>query len=237
MLDNIRIVLINTFHPGNIGAAARALKTMGLSQLYLVNPHSFPHPDAESRAAGGKIALDNAVVVETLEEAIQDCSLVIGTSARNRSFPWPQLDPRSCAEKVRVESTQAQVAIVFGRERMGMHNDELMQCNFHVAIPSDPACPVLNIAAAVQVIGYEIWLAHQQESVADEGLEYPSNAELNHFYAHLEQALTEINFIIPQHPGNLMTKLRRFFNRARPEKKELNMLRGILTAVQRHNSR
>lgn len=237
MLSNIRIVLINTFHPGNIGAAARAMKNMGLSQLYLVDPCEFPHPEAESRAAGGSDLLQQAVVVNTLEEAISDCPLVIGTSARNRNLPWPMLNARQCGEQVVRESSQGPVAIVFGRERMGLHNDELRQCHFHVAIDADPTYPVLNVSAAIQVICYEIWMA-QQASVpptTDEApREYPDQATLTHFYRHLETTLKQINFILPQHEGKTMLKLQRFFNRGRPEVLELNMLRGILTAIQRH---
>ena len=253
MLNNIRVVMINTFHPGNIGAAARALKNMGLSQLYLVDPKEFPHPEAESRAAGALDLLQNAVVVNTLEEAIKDCSLVVGTSARNRSFPWPMLDARNCAEKAILEAKTAPVAIVFGRERMGLHNEELMQCNFHLAIPTDPVYPVLNVSAAIQVVCYELWLAQQNSSSTSTELpsasttattpnndllvEYPSSEEMGHFYTHLEQTLKDINFIVSQHEGKVMTKLRRLFNRARPEKVELNMLRGVLSAVQRNSKK
>ena len=236
MLNNIRVVMINTFHPGNIGAAARALKNMGLSQLYLVDPKEFPHPEAESRAAGATDLLSEAIVVNTLEEAIQDCSLVIGTSARSRSFPWPMLDARSCADKAVAEAAQAPVAIVFGRERMGLHNEELMQCNFHLAIPADPDYPVLNVSAAIQIVCYELWQAQQQTQISTEttsAAEYPSSDDMKHFYGHLEQSLRDVNFIVPQHEGKVMTKLTRFFNRARPEKVELNMLRGVLSAVQR----
>ncbi|OMH32834.1 tRNA (cytosine(32)/uridine(32)-2'-O)-methyltransferase TrmJ [Motiliproteus sp. MSK22-1] len=248
MLNNIRVVMINTFHPGNIGAAARALKNMGLSQLYLVDPKEFPHPEAESRAAGALDLLNNAVVVKTLEEAIKDCSLVVGTSARNRSFPWPMLDARNCAEKAVIEAKSAPVAIVFGRERMGLHNEELMQCNFHLAIPTDPVYPVLNVSAAIQVVCYELWLAQQNSSTPsstsstsstnnDPLLEYPSSEEMGHFYTHLENTLKDINFIVAQHEGKVMTKLRRLFNRARPEKVELNMLRGVLSAIQRNTKK
>ncbi|WP_207063093.1 tRNA (cytosine(32)/uridine(32)-2'-O)-methyltransferase TrmJ [Motiliproteus sp. SC1-56] len=235
MLANIRIVLTNTFHPGNIGAAARALKTMGLSQLYLVAPRCYPDPEATARAAGATDILEQARVVNTLEEAIADCPLVIGTSARSRSLPWPMLDARSCGEKVVREAAQGPVAVVFGRERMGLHNDELRQCHFHLAIPADPAYPVLNVSAAVQIVCYEIWQAAQGANVPTPENEgpFPPQAEMAHFYQHLEQTLREIDFLVPQHPGNTLTKLQRLFNRARPEVNELKMLRGILSAVQR----
>ncbi|MCW8885401.1 MAG: tRNA (cytosine(32)/uridine(32)-2'-O)-methyltransferase TrmJ [Motiliproteus sp.] len=236
MLENIRIVLINTFHPGNIGAAARAMKNMGLSKLYLVDPKEFPHPEAESRAAGAKEILETAVVVDSLEQAIGDCSLVVGTSARSRSFPWPMLDAKSCASKALVEANNSEVAIIFGRERMGLHNEELMQCNFHLAIPADPAYPVMNVSAAVQVVCYELWQTHSEKSEqadSDSPQLYPSKQEMDHFYGHLEQTLRDVDFIIPQHEGKVMTKLKRFFNRGRPEQVELKMLRGVLSAIQR----
>ncbi len=237
MLSNIRVVLINTFHPGNIGAAARAMKNMGLSNLYLVMPKEYPHPEAESRAAGAKDLLENAVIVETLDQAIKDCSLVIGTSARSRSFPWPMVDARSCAEKAVTEADNSEIAIVFGRERMGLHNEELMQCNFHLAIPADPNYPVMNVSAAVQVVCYELWLANQNKnaetSSENSSVAYPSSDNMNHFYGHLEDTLKQIDFIVPQHEGKVMIKLKRFFNRGRPEQVELNMLRGILSAIQR----
>lgn len=244
MLSNIRIVLINTFHPGNIGAAARAMKNMGLSQLYLVDPVDYPHVEADSRAAGAKDVLDSAQVLGTLQEAIADCPLVIGTSARSRSFPWPMLDAHSCAVKALAEAATGPVAIVFGRERMGLHNDELRQCNFHLSIPADPEYPVLNVSAAIQIVCYELYLQAQslqaeKEQPAtptpehEQSSAYPVKQEMDYFYEHLEQSLKAINFIIPQHEGKVMTKLQRFFNRARPEPQELNMLRGILSAVQR----
>lgn len=235
MLSNIRIVLTNTFHPGNIGAAARAMKTMGLSQLYLVDPRCYPDPQASSRAAAALDVLEQATVVETLAEAIGDCPLVIGTSARSRSLPWPMVDARECAYKAVSEARQGPVAVVFGRERMGLHNDELRQCHFHLAIPSNPECPVLNVSAAVQVVCYEIWQVAQAGTLtpSDAAADYPSQAEMGHFYDHLQQTLREIGFLAPRHEGNSLTKLQRLFNRARPEVTELKMLRGILRAMQR----
>jgi tRNA (cytidine32/uridine32-2'-O)-methyltransferase len=248
MLSNIRIVLINTFHPGNIGAAARAMKNMGLSELYLVDPRCYPDPEAESRASGATDLLENATVVDTLAEAIADCPLVIGASARSRSFPWPMLDAEQCAHKAVNESHQGPVAIVFGRERMGLTNEELMQCHFHVAIPANPEHPVLNVSAAIQVICYEIWKHHlasaastpitttEYSPAADDSIDYPSHQEMEYFYQHLEQMLRDIGFMVTNHEGRSLTKLRRLFNRARPETLELNMLRGILKAAQRSSA-
>lgn len=231
MLDNIRIVLINTFHPGNIGAAARAMKNMGLSQLYLVEPRIYPSEEADSRAAGAKDVLDQATVVDTLEEAISDCQLVIGTSARNRSFDLPIFDARTCGEKVVAEAANGKVAIIFGRETMGLHNHELEQCNYHVYIPANPDYPVLNVSAAIQLVCYEIWQASQQDNKEEAPAEYPLHKEMQLFYEHLESALRKTRFIIPQHEGKVMKKLIRYFNRSRPEQIELNMLRGILRSV------
>ncbi|BBB29992.1 tRNA (cytosine(32)/uridine(32)-2'-O)-methyltransferase TrmJ [Neptunomonas japonica] len=231
-LNNVRIVLINTFHPGNIGAAARAMKNMGLSQLWLVDPREYPSEEADSRAAGAKDVLDNATVVGTLKEAIADCQLVIGTSARNRTFDLPILDARNCAEKITSEAVQGEVALVFGRETMGLLNEELQLCNFHVYIPANPEYPVLNVAQAIQLLSYEIWMAAQTPIKERSESEYPRQNEMELFYTHLETVIRATNFIIPQHEGRAMTKLKRYFNRTRPEKAELGMLRGILASVQ-----
>lgn len=231
-LNNIRIVLINTFHPGNIGAAARALKNMGLSNLYLVDPVAFPSPEAMSRAAGAQDVLENAVVVATLDEAISDCQLVIGTSARNRTFDLPLLDAKQGAIKISAESRTAAVAVLFGRESKGLLNEELNLCNFHLYIPTNPEYPVLNISQAIQLVSYEIWL-HRQPISAEQEIAYPLHAETNHFYSHLEKVLRKAHFLIPQHEGRAMQKLQRFFNRARPEKEELGMLRGILASIEK----
>ncbi|MBQ0756457.1 MAG: tRNA (cytosine(32)/uridine(32)-2'-O)-methyltransferase TrmJ [Amphritea sp.] len=231
MLENIRIVLINTFHPGNIGAAARAMKNMGLSQLYLVDPRVFPDEEADSRAAGAKDLLEKAVVVGTMDEAISDCQLVIGTSARNRTFDLPIFDAHDCAKKIVGEAKLGKVAIVFGRETMGLHNSELQKCNYHVYIPANPEYPVLNVSAAIQLVCYEIWQAHNKQDYEEHEQPYPLTRDMELFYEHLENALRGTNFIIPQHQGKVMDKLRRYFNRSRPERTELNMLRGILTSI------
>lgn len=232
MLDNIRIVLINTFHPGNIGAAARAMKNMGLSQLYLVQPNDYPSEEATSRAAGAVDVLENAHIVDSLEEAIADCQLVIGTSARDRTFSLPKLDARACGRKAVSEARSAPVALVFGRETMGLHNDEIAQCNFHVYIPANPAYPVLNVAQAIQLLCYEVWVASEENDYPEKSEPYPLTREMGLFYAHLERVLRRTGFIISAHEGKAFDKLRRYFNRSRPEKTELNMLRGILTSVE-----
>jgi tRNA (cytidine32/uridine32-2'-O)-methyltransferase len=157
--SNIRIVLVNTSHPGNIGGAARAMKNMGLERLYLVEPKEYPSDKAVWRSAGAVDVLENAVVVETLDEAIKGCGLVVGTSARERRIPWPLLNPRECGESVWTESEQHEVAVVFGREDRGLTNEELHKCNYHVHIPANPDYSSLNLATAVQVICYEIRMA------------------------------------------------------------------------------
>ncbi len=239
MLEQIRIVLVNTSHTGNIGSAARAMKTMGLGDLWLVDPVSPPDSQAIALAAGANDILGRARIVPTLAEAVADCGLVIGASARSRTLSWPMLDAREAGEKAMAEAPRHKVALVFGRERTGLSNDELQQCHFHMAIPANPEYSSLNLAMAVQTLSYEVrmaWLAREQEEGAITEIEqdYPLSADLERFYAHLEQTLLETGFIIKPHPGQVMTKLRRLFNRARPEDYELNILRGILTSVQKN---
>ncbi|MGM0906608.1 MAG: tRNA (cytosine(32)/uridine(32)-2'-O)-methyltransferase TrmJ [Pseudomonadota bacterium] len=233
MLDNIRIVLVNTSHTGNIGSVARAMKTMGLSNLTLVDPVQEPDSHASALAAGATDILASATIVDTLQEAIADCGLVIATSARNRTLDWPLLGPRECAGKVLEESGQHQVALVFGRENSGLTNEELQQSQFHLHIPTNPDYSSLNLAMAVQTVCYELrmqWLESQQRR-SEELPEYPRAEDLERFYEHLEKTLGETGFIVRQHPGQVMTKLRRLFNRARPEENEINILRGILASV------
>ena len=232
MLDNIRIVLVNTSHTGNIGSTARAMKTMGLSNLYLVDPVSAPDGHASALAAGAGDVLANAKTVATLQEAVADCGLVVGTSARSRTHSWPMLEPRSCGRKLIEEVPDYPVALVFGRENNGLTNEELQQCHFHVCIPANPEYSSLNLAAAVQTLCYEVRMAWlEKDAFPPTENDYPLNEDLERFYQHLEQTLTGTNFIVKNHPGMEMTKLRRLFNRARPESQELNILRGILSSI------
>lgn len=234
MLNNIRIILIETSHPGNIGSVARAMKTMGLKQLYLINPKCFPHPKANELASQAIDIVENAIVVDSLEKALADCHLIVGTSTRSRTIPWPMLSPRELGDTVRQESESAQTAILFGREQSGLTNEELHRCHFHVQIPANPDYSSLNIAAAVQVIAYELRLAslNELENTAIEW-DYPlaTMEEMDGFYAHLEKVLIDLDFLNPKAPRQLMTRLRRLFGRARPDKMEMNILRGILGAV------
>ncbi len=244
-LQNIRVVLVNTSHAGNIGGAARAMKNMGLSRLVLVDPEDFPSSDAVARASGATDILDGAQVVATLEEALVGCTLVLGTSARDRRIPWPLLDPRECATASLEQAEQGgEVALVFGREYAGLTNEELQRCHFHVHIPSCPEFSSLNLAAAVQVLTYEVrmeWLAAQGQPTKMEKLEttamldvQPVTAdELEHYFGHLEQTLIEIGFLDPAKPRHLMPRLRRLYGRSGISKLEMNILRGILTETQK----
>ena len=237
MLDNIRIVLVETSHTGNMGSTARAMKTMGLTNLYLVNPLVKPDSQAIALSAGASDVIGNATIVDTFDEAIAGCSLVVGTSARSRSLPWPMLEPRECGQRSAMESEHAPVAIVFGRERVGLTNDELQKCHYHVAIPANPEYSSLNLAMAVQIIAYEIRVAHLDRIAAHQPVAeeepYPLVDDLERFYAHLEETLHVTGFIRPTHPGNIMSRLRRLFTRARPEAQEVNILRGILASIEK----
>ena len=233
MLSNIRVVLVGTSHPGNIGSTARAMKTMGLSNLYLAEPRVEPDGHSIALAAGASDILKHLVKVDSLAEAIADCSLVIATSARSRTLDWPMLEPREAGGKLATEALKGPVAIVFGRENHGLSNEELQQCTYHVAIPANPEYSSLNLAQAVQIICYETRVAHlAQKEVAEEELtEYPLAADQERFFAHLETTLLSTGFIIKNHPGQVMMKLRRLFSRARIESQEMNILRGILTSI------
>jgi tRNA (cytidine32/uridine32-2'-O)-methyltransferase len=233
MLKNIRIILVNTSHPGNIGSVARAMKTMGLKELYLVAPLQYPHNKAIEMASNAVDVLEGAAVVENLDQAISGCGLVVGASARSRTIPWPMLSPRELGEKALQESQHHKVAILFGQEQSGLTNEELHRCNFHVHIPSNPEYSSLNLAAAVQVIAYELRVAALQASQEPQAWDYDyATAEaMQSFYEHLEKVLIDIQFLNPKAPRQLMTRLRRLFNRARPDVMELNILRGILGAI------
>jgi tRNA (cytidine32/uridine32-2'-O)-methyltransferase len=208
------------------------MKTMGLSHLCLVAPKFFPHVKADEMASAALDVLGQATVFETMGDAIADCSLVVGTSARSRAIPWPMLSPREFAEKAVIEPGTSKIAVVFGREQSGLTNEELQLCHFHIQIPSNPDYSSLNIAAAVQVIAYELRVAAalDKTELAWED-EYVSAKDMQGFYDHLEQVLIQIDFLNPSVPRQLMPRLQRLFNRVRLERMELNILRGILGAV------
>jgi tRNA (cytidine32/uridine32-2'-O)-methyltransferase len=208
---------------------------MGLSELYLVDPHFFPHAKATELASNAADVLDAAVVVPDLDAAVKDCGLVVGTSTRTRKIPWPILNPRELAEKVRVEAANVKVAVLFGREQSGLTNEELHRCHLHIQIPTNEEYSSLNIAAAVQVIAYELRMASLGGAPTTEEWDFEwANAEqMESFYEHLEKVLVAIEFLNPEVPRQLMTRLRRLFYRARPDVMEMNILRGILGAVEK----
>lgn len=240
MFENIRMVMVNTTHPGNIGGAARALKNMGLSRLVLVDPKDYPSEQAVWRAANAADVLDKIQVVQTLDEAIADCGLVVGTSARERRIPWPLMTPRECGDRVWAESGKHDVAILFGREDRGLTNEELQKCHFHVHIPANPDYSSLNIASALQVIAYEIRMsALTAENGAplhfdDWDMPPALQSDMELYYAHLQETLEKLSFINADNPRQTVTRLRRLYNRIRMDQMELSILRGMLTSIQNY---
>ncbi|MHB1141037.1 MAG: RNA methyltransferase [Sulfuricaulis sp.] len=233
---NIRIVLVRPTHPGNVGATARAMKNMAMRSLHLVEPERFPSPEATDRAAGADDVLESAVICGSLDEALRDCHLVIGTSARPRRIEWPTLDPAAGASRLVEGARQGPVALLFGQERTGLLNSELDRCHFVVTIPADQAYSSLNLASAVQILAYEIYRAvlagrPGEATEAREG-RLASSADMQRFYQHLEEVLQQIGFLDPENPRYLMRRLMRLFNRAGMDDNEMNILRGILTAIQ-----
>ena len=233
MARHIRIVLVEPSHPGNIGAAARAMRTMCLDALVLVHPARFPDTEASARASGALDILRQARVVDTLGEALQGCTLVAGTSARQRDLGPPPLTPRTCAVKLWQTPPDRDVALLFGRERTGLTNEELERCHFLVHIPANPEYSSLNLAAAVQILAYELLLARASApAMMDDKASPASVEEMEGLYAHLESAAVASGFLDPQQPKHLMRRLRHLYNRAQPDQSEINILRGLLTALQ-----
>ncbi len=232
---SIRIVLVGTTHPGNIGAVARAMKTMGLDELVLVEPRYFPHDEATARASGADDVLERARVVGSLAEAVDDCVYVSGASARSRAIGWPCLDAKDAAVRLIAEERQGPVAAVFGPEKSGLSNADLDLCDTLLTIPANPDYSSLNLAMAVQIVTYEIRAARTDKWPEYEpDLPPATRGELEYFYAHLERVLTDVRFLDPDNPRHLMRRLRRLFTRAGVDKNEINILRGILTAIDRN---
>ncbi len=234
LLERIRVVLIGTTHPGNIGSTARAMKVMGLSRLVLVNPLKFPSGEATALASNADDLLASASVVDSLTEAIAGCGLVLGCSGRPRALPLPTLDARAAAARALGEAEQHEVALVFGREKTGLHEEEMRACHYLVRIPTSAIYDSLNLAQAVQVVCYEVrqaMLVDQPREIdpPDWTPEPPERLEL--FFRRLEQALIEIQFLNPAQPKRLMQRLRRLTLRARPDENELNILNGIVSAM------
>lgn len=233
-LVNIRVVLVGTTHSGNIGAAARAMKVMGLTDLHLVAPRTFPSAEATAMASSADDVLARACLHGDLASAVADCRLVLGTSARLRALPMPQLDPRAAAARAVPEAASHPVALVFGREKNGLENTEIRQCHYLVHIPTSGVYQSLNLAQAVQILCYEVRLAALSDHVAErEPLDWSPapNEKLEHFFGRLERTLLDIRYLNPRQPRRLMERLRRLFLRARPDVTELDILNGILTAA------
>jgi TrmH family RNA methyltransferase len=239
----IRIVLVATQHPGNIGSAARAMRTMGFHELVLVAPERFPHPQARALASNALPVVEQARVVPTLAEAIADCGWVVATSARPRHLGDEPLTPWAFAETAQRRCTQAKVALVFGPERTGLSNEDLERCNAVVMVPTDPTYPSLNLAQAVQLLTWELRKAGLDEVPkvsSKQGHPFydpPTAEEMAHFYAHLERVLLQTGFLDPRNPKLLMRRLRQFYHRAQPDRNELNILRGVLTTVEKPKRR
>ncbi|WED43807.1 RNA methyltransferase [Legionella cardiaca] len=232
----IRIVLIATSHPGNIGSTARAMKTMGFGNLYLVTPKAFPHQKALEMAAGADDVLEEAIVTDSLDEALKGCQLIFATSARPRGIPLPGLTPSECATLIAGKADQTEIAILFGREHAGLTNEELLRSHYHINIPSNPEYSSLNLSQAVQIITYElrmkflspaaeVELHHDRLATAD---------EVGQFYEHLNEVMLATKFLKPTRPTRrLLQRIRRIFNRAKLEYMEVTILRGILSHIQK----
>lgn len=235
--DNVRVVLLGTTHPGNIGASARAMKTMGLTRLHLVTPVHFPDPRAQANAGNAVDVLNSAHVHEELCQALHGTRLVVGLTARPRRLAAAALDARTCAERLAAESAIYPVALLFGREHSGLTNAELSHCHAVVHIPANPVYPVLNLAAAVQIVCYELFLAAgctgAPRAARAEDSPVATIEELQGFYCHLQRMIRASGYSRHRPEALLMQRLRRLFNRARPERAELNLLRGILAAIER----
>ncbi len=245
MLSHIRIVLVRTYHPGNIGSAARAMKTMGLTDLALVEPRDFPADEAIKMAVGASDVVKSANIYDSLFDAVKECKVVIASTARSRGYDLPELCPEKSAELLCLAADKAhKVALVFGPERMGLSNDDLKFARYRVTIPTNPDYSSLNLAAAVQTLSYEIF--KYSEQIIKQGRnggnkkivntsnirDFPDSEAMEKYYSHLEEVLIESGFIFKNHPGEVMLKLRRLFSRAQPDKVELNILRGILASFQ-----
>lgn len=242
-LQNIRVVLVATQHPGNIGSVARAMLTMGLTELVLVNPERYPHPQARATAAGALEVLERARVTASLDEALAGCGWVVGLSARVRHLGDEPMTPWATAERAMELSASAPVALMFGCERTGLTNEELDRCHARALIPANPGYTSLNLSQAVQIMAYELRKVAFPEvpRVSNKDghpwYEPPSADDLERYYDHLQRILLSTGFLDPANPRHLMRRLRQFYGRAMPDRNELNILRGILTSFERPKGR
>ena len=235
LLNSVRVVLVGTTHPGNIGATARAMKNMGIVNLALVKPKDFPSNEAIYRSKAAKDVLQSAQIYENLENAVSDCELVIGTSARGRTVPWPVLSPKEAADRVAVHSENNKVAIVFGREDRGLTNQELGLCNLHVHIPADPEYSSLNLSQAVQILVYEIRVSILKDQECEEywDVDLATNEQTERLIDHMDELMKEVEFYDVQNPRKLLLRVRRFFKRSRIDVMEANIFRGLFAAIQK----
>lgn len=236
LLNSVKVVLVGTTHPGNIGATARAMKNMGILDLALVEPKEFPSDVATFRSKAAKDILEKASVHTSLEEAISECELVVGTSARERTVPWPVLNPREAAEEMHKSSLNGKVAIVFGREDRGLTNEELGLCNFHVHIPSDPEYSSLNLSQAVQILAYEIRLSYLQDRHVNKeywDVELANNEQTERLINHMDELMQEVDFYDVENPRKLLVRVRRFFKRSKIDVMEANIFRGLFATIQK----
>ena len=238
-IDHIDIVMVGTTHPGNIGAAARAMKNMCFTNLVLVDPQCPVGEIAFARSSGAHAILDQHKTYDTLQEAINDCHLVVGMSARHRSLPWPELSPQQMTQEIIRKGADNRVALVFGREQSGLTNDELGFCNYMASIPTNPDFSSLNVASAIQIMCYEINQSllnkdqgEAKETAPDEPL--ATSHDIEGYMSHLKQVLETTEFLDPENPGILMQRLRRLYLRVELNKTEVNILRGILSSVQKY---
>ena len=235
LLNSIKVVLVGTTHPGNIGATARAMKNMGIVNMALVEPKEFPSDIATYRSKAAKDVLENAEVFDTLKMAISDCELVIGTSARERKVPWPILNPKDASQEVSRGSLNNKVAVVFGREDRGLTNEELGLCNLHVHIPTDPEYSSLNLSQAVQIMVYEIRSAILENEGTDGNwdVEFADNDQTERLISHMDELMQEVDFYEIDNPRKLLLRVRRFFKRSRLDVMEVNIFRGLFAAIQK----
>jgi tRNA/rRNA methyltransferase len=236
-LDNVRIVLCGTSHPGNIGAAARAMKTMGLSSLHLVKPQRFPDQEAYWRATSAADVLDHTTIHETLDAALHGVVFAVACSARSRDVAVAATSAREAAARVMEIATARPVALVFGNEQYGLTTEEVNKCSVLASIPANPGFSSLNLAAAVQVFAYELRMCAGVVPAAPLARDLATHEEVEGFYAHLEDVMARVGFLDPEHPKKLIPRVRRLFARVELEREEINILRGILKALSRPKKR
>ncbi len=236
--DSIKVVLVGTTHPGNIGAAARAIKTMGLRHLDLVSPKEFPSDEATYRSKAAKDILEKASTYETLLESVKECEVVIGTSARNRKVPWPVLNPKDASKEINLAvKNNSKVAIVFGREDRGLTNEELGLCNLHVHIPTTEEYSSLNLAQAVQIMTYEIRMSFIEienlENNQEWDVDLASAEQTERLIEHMDELMKELEFYDTENPRKLLMRVRRFFKRSGIDVMEANIFRGLFSTIQK----